>query len=68
MELTGLEVELDKLALLGRAGEQMNVDLIGAELGAALADLGEVQRRGIVGDAADRENRAAPDASRLTRM
>ena len=44
LDLAGPEIELDHAAHLGLLGQQVHVDLVGAELGAALADLGEVER------------------------
>ena len=46
-------------AELGAVGQEVHVNLVGAELGATLADLGEVERRRAVGDASDGENLAA---------
>ena len=44
LDLAGAQIELDQLAELGVVGKQMHVDLVCAQLGAALADLGEVER------------------------
>lgn len=42
-ELAGAQIELDEFHLVIGCGEQMYMDLVGAEVGPALADLGEVQ-------------------------
>ena len=46
-------------ASLALSAREMDVNLVGTELGATLADLGEIERRRAVGDASDRENLAA---------
>ena len=59
VDLAGPEIQFDHAALLGRRRQQVNVNLVGAEAGAALADLGKVQGAGGVDGVADRQNRAA---------
>lgn len=52
------EIELDLPALAITAGEEMHVHLVGAELGATVADLRQIERLGFMGRTADAKNRA----------
>ncbi len=46
--MSGDEVGLDRSALLSGLGEEVNMHLVGSAFGAFMAEMGEIERRGIV--------------------
>src|SRR5690606_13325592 len=56
------QVELHPATLARAAGEKMDVDLVGPELRAAMADLGKIEGWGVMLRPADPEDDAAPVA------
>jgi hypothetical protein len=57
--LAGAQIELDSPALLSRTGEQMHVNLVGAETCSALTQLSEIERRALARQMASGKHRTA---------
>jgi hypothetical protein len=58
--MAGAQVALDDSALALVPGQEMDVNLVGAELGAAMADLSEIERSKFVVGTPDAQGRATP--------
>ena len=54
----GAKIQFDHAALVRRRRQQMDMNLVGAKPRRAVADLGEIERRGPVLQVADGQNRA----------
>src|SRR6185369_7384862 len=55
-ELRGDKISFDGLRFLRRSSEQMYVDLVGAESGSVMADLGKIEHSALVEEPANRKH------------